>query len=55
VIEFRSSIKASWQFDDSSRFGVDLSHISNAGLGSRNPGANQFMVIYSRPLGSIGK
>lgn len=55
VIEFRSSIKASWQFDDNSRFGVDLSHISNAGLGSRNPGANQFMVIYSRPLGSIGK
>jgi hypothetical protein len=55
VIEFRSSIKASWQFDDSSRFGVDLSHISNAGLGSRNPGANQLMMIYSRPLGSIGK
>jgi len=50
VIEFRSSIKASWQFNDNSRFGLDLSHISNAGLGSRNPGANQLMVIYSRPF-----
>jgi hypothetical protein len=55
VIEFRSSIKASWQFDDSSRVGLDLSHISNAGLGSRNPGANQLMVIYSRPFGSGAK
>ena len=55
VIEFRSSIKASWQFDDNSRVGLDLSHISNAGLGSRNPGANQLMVIYSRPFGTGAK
>ncbi len=49
-LEFRSSIKAAYRFDDRSRLGLDISHISNAGLDDRNPGANQLMLFYSIPF-----
>jgi hypothetical protein len=54
-IEFRSSIKAAWRLDDRSRIGIDFSHISNAGLDNRNPGANQLMLFYSVPFTRDGK
>ena len=50
MIEFRSSIKAAYRLDDRSRLGVELFHISNAGIGSRNPGANELLVFYSIPF-----
>ena len=51
VVEFRSSIKIGYRLDDRSRIGVDISHLSNAGLDDRNPGANQILFTYSMPLG----
>ncbi len=53
-VEFRSALSLAWRFDDRSRLGLDLSHISNAGLDKRNPGANQLMLFYSIPF-SRGK
>lgn len=50
VVEFRSSIKAAWRFEDESRLGVEFFHLSNAGLDDRNPGANQLMLFYSIPF-----
>lgn len=54
-VEFRSSIKMAWRLDDRSRVGIDLSHISNAGLDNRNPGANQLMLFYSVPFARNAK
>lgn len=54
-LEFRSSIKAAWRFDDRARLGIDISHISNAGLDKRNPGANQLMLFYSIPFASTAQ
>lgn len=51
VVEFRSSIKLAYRFDSRARLGLDLFHLSNAGLDDRNPGANVLMLTYSIPLG----
>ena len=51
VIEFRSSVKLAYRFDNRARLGLDLYHLSNAGLANRNPGANALMLTYSMPLG----
>ncbi|MGY9004647.1 MAG: acyloxyacyl hydrolase [Alphaproteobacteria bacterium] len=50
VVEFRSSLKFAYRFDNRSRLGLDLFHLSNAGLDDRNPGANQLMLTYSVPF-----
>ena len=51
LVEFRSSVKLAYRFDSRARLGLDLYHLSNAGLDERNPGANALMVTYSMPLG----
>lgn len=51
VIEFRSSVELAYRFDNRARLGLDLYHLSNAGLAKRNPGANALMLTYSMPLG----
>jgi hypothetical protein len=53
VPEFRSSIQFAYRFDDRSRFGIMFHHISNAGIGKRNPGAEQLLAFYSYPLGKL--
>ena len=50
VVEFRSAIQIAYRFDDRSRLGVMLHHLSNAGIDDTNPGANTVMLTYSRPL-----
>lgn len=50
VLEFRSSIKLAYRFDNHMRLGLDLHHLSNAGLGDKNPGANNLMLTLSVPL-----
>ncbi len=52
VLEFRSSIQLAYRFDDRSRLGVQFHHISNAGIGDDNPGANSLLLTYSMPIGS---
>lgn len=50
-LEFRSSIECDYVFCNEARIGLQLSHISNASLSSRNPGVESLMLIYSFPLG----
>jgi len=51
VIEFRSQLEVAYRFDDQSRLGVAISHLSNAGIGDRNPGTEIATLYYSLPLG----
>jgi len=49
-LEFRSAIEAAYIFDSQVRIGIQLSHISNASLGKRNPGAEMLTLDFSFPL-----
>lgn len=51
-IEFRSSIALAYRFDDRSRLGLDLYHLSNAGLDKHNPGTEVLQLVYSLPFGN---
>jgi hypothetical protein len=49
-LEFRSSIEAAIRFPNYSRLGVQFYHISNAGLGNKNPGSEILTLFLSFPL-----
>ena len=53
VIEFRSQIELAYRFNDRSRLGVALSHISNASIGDDNPGTEIVNIYYSIPLEKV--
>ena len=53
LIEFRSQLEVAYRFNDRSRLGVAIGHISNAGLGDDNPGTEIVTVYYSAPLRNI--
>ena len=46
VVEFKTEIQASYAISEGSSFGLSYNHISNASLGSKNPGANSYMFNY---------
>lgn len=46
ALEFRSQIEAGYQFENKDRVSIGLSHISNAGIGSDNPGTEIVSVYY---------
>ncbi len=46
VLEFKSEVQASFDISENSSLGMSYNHISNASLGSKNPGANSYMVNY---------
>ena len=46
VIEFKTEIQASYAISKGASFGLSYNHISNASLGSKNPGANSYMFNY---------
>jgi hypothetical protein len=48
--EFRSGVELAWRFEDMSRLGVAVHHMSNAGLTRRNPGEQSVLLVYSVPL-----
>lgn len=50
VVEFRSAITLAYRFDNRSRLGLRFYHLSNAGLGDRNPGVEVLDLTYSIPL-----
>lgn len=50
ALEFRSAIELAWRFDDRSRLGIELSHLSNAGIYDENPGTENLTINYSVPL-----
>jgi len=49
-LEFRSSVELAYRFDDRSRLGVQMYHLSNASLGWQNPGTEVLMLSYSVPV-----
>lgn len=53
VVEFRSQLEIAYRSNNQSRLGVALSHISNAGIGDRNPGTEIATLYYSMPIGTI--
>ncbi len=53
VIEFRSAIELAYRFDDRSRLGIGISHMSNAGIGDQNRGEETIYVTYSLPIDTL--
>lgn len=49
-LEFRSTIEAAYEFESGHRLGLGFSHLSNASLGSDNPGTETLQVVYSYPM-----
>ena len=45
-LEFKSEVQMSLNLSDSSELGISYNHISNASLGSKNPGANSYMINF---------
>jgi lipid A 3-O-deacylase len=46
VLEFKSEVQASYNFSETSSLGMSYNHISNASLGTKNPGANSYMFNF---------
>ena len=53
VIEFRSQVEIAYRFNDRSRLGLALSHISNASIGDDNPGTEIVTLYYSIPFEKV--
>lgn len=51
AIEFKSGIEMAYELESKARFGVAFNHISNASIGSDNPGTENLVVTYSHPVG----
>ena len=45
-LEFKSEVQISFNLSDSSHLGMSYNHISNASLGTKNPGANSYMLNF---------
>ena len=45
-LEFKSEVQMSLNLSDSTQFGMSYNHISNASLGTKNPGANSYMLNF---------
>ena len=50
IVEFRSSIELAYRFDNRSRLGLSLYHLSNASLSEDNQGTEILSLSYSIPL-----
>ena len=46
TLEFKSELQFSLDFTNNGQLGFSYNHISNAGLGDKNPGANSYMFNY---------
>ena len=46
VLEFKSEIQMTFNLSDSAHLGMSYNHISNASLGTKNPGANSYMFNF---------
>ena len=48
-LQFRTSLEVSYELKNKNRIGISLSHISNANLGDKNPGAEIISISYQVP------
>ena len=49
-IEFRTGLELSYQLKNRDRIGVSISHVSNANIGSKNPGVEIISLSYQKPF-----
>lgn len=49
-LEFRSGVEVGWQFSSWHRLGIHFYHLSNASLGSKNPGEESLVLFYDIPI-----
>jgi hypothetical protein len=49
-IEFKTGGEFAYRFDNKARVGLAFDHISNAGIGKKNPGVESLLLVYSLPL-----
>lgn len=53
-LEFRSALELAYRFDDRSRLGLEIYHLSNAHLDKhQNPGEESINLVYSIPTSKI--
>jgi len=52
AIEFRTQLELGYKFENAGRAGVAISHISNAGIGEKNPGTEIVSFYYHLPISS---
>jgi hypothetical protein len=45
-LEFKSEVQMSFDINDNTHLGMSYNHISNASFGSKNPGANSYMLNF---------
>ena len=45
-LEFKTEVQVSLNIWENTKFGASYNHISNASLGSKNPGANSYMLNF---------
>ena len=50
LVEFRSGGDFTYRFKNNVRLGLGIFHISNAGMGYRNPGTEQIIFKYQIPI-----
>jgi len=48
-LQFRTSLEISYELKNKNRIGISFSHISNANLGSKNPGVEILTISYHLP------
>ena len=48
-VQFRTTLEVSYELKNKNRFGISLSHISNANLGDKNPGVEILSFSYQIP------
>jgi lipid A 3-O-deacylase len=53
TFQFRIGIGLAYEFEDRSRLGLRVDHISNAHLHDRNPGEEEILMSYSIPIGAL--
>ena len=47
-IEFKTQLRAALNLSSTSNIGISYSHISNASLGDKNPGANNYSISFQK-------
>ena len=45
-LEFKTEVQMSFEFSEDTHLGMSYNHISNASLGTKNPGANSYMINF---------
>ena len=55
TLEFRSAIELAYRFDDRSRLGIQVGHLSNAGIYDENPGTEFAILNYSIPTNAFSR